>query len=67
MSPEDLPYKAAAVVLWLPKGETPKAEDFAIGATSKAPPHPNPEAWWELGQAVISARRTLEPPLDKLP
>jgi hypothetical protein len=34
---------------------------------SKGPPYPNPEAWWELGQAVISARRTLERPADKEP
>lgn len=66
---DDLPFKAAAVLLWLPDGETPIAGDFQIteDETSKAPPHPNPEAWHELGDALGSALHTIRDAHQKLP
>lgn len=53
-----LPWHSSAIVLWLPKGEEPStAKHFNVEA-NLAPPHPNPEAWWELGQALINVRAT---------
>jgi hypothetical protein len=55
-----LPWMASAVVLWLPKGEQPdEAKHFNV-EVKLDPPHPNPEAWWDLGQAVISVRTAHE-------
>jgi len=68
MSVSDLPFKAAAVVIWLPEGEEPKAFDFALGDDkSLSPPYPNPEAWWELGQAITSVRTVEKGDHKKLP
>lgn len=51
-----LPWRSSAIVLWLPKGEEPdQANHFNVEA-NLSPPSPNPEAWWELGQAVLSVR-----------
>jgi hypothetical protein len=44
---------AAAVMVWLPRGRTPQAGDFATkDDKALGPPFPNPEAWWELRDAV---------------
>jgi hypothetical protein len=52
MSQPNIPLFAAAVLIWLPKGERP---DPQILASSKVvpPPNPNPEPWWNLRDAVI--------------
>jgi len=66
MDYSSLPWRSSAIVLWLPEGEEPdEARHFNVGA-NLPPPHPNPEAWWELGQALISVR-TVTHTHDKLP
>ncbi|WP_186388573.1 hypothetical protein [Stappia sp. TSB10P1A] len=63
-----LSYTASAVLIWLPEGQEPKAEDFAVdGAEKLSPPYPNPETWWELGQAVKYAREADSANHMKLP
>lgn len=54
-----LPWNSSAIVLWLPKGETPdEAKHFNVEANLQ-PPHPNPEAWWNLGQALLNVRTVI--------
>lgn len=48
-------FDAAAVLLWLPKGEMPKPEHFRADIDLR-PPSPNPEAWWKLGGALLHSR-----------
>lgn len=68
MDIKDLSPAAAAVVIWLPKGQDPKAEDFVIGdETLKAPPYPNPEAWWRLDQAVEHVKTAILGDHGKVP
>ena len=56
MDYRDLPWRSSAIVLWLSEGEKPdEAKHFNVEADLQ-PPHPNPEAWWELGQALINVR-----------
>lgn len=56
MDYRSLPWRSSAIVLWLPEGETPgDAKQFNVEADLR-PPSPNPEAWWELGQALLSIR-----------
>ena len=56
MDYSQLPWKSCAIVVWMPEGEKPDgAEHFSVGA-NLSPPKPNPEAWWELGQALLSVR-----------
>ena len=54
----ELQFKEVAKLVWLPEGEQPKPEYFAVGDDDKtmAPIYPNPNPWWELGEAVIFAR-----------
>jgi hypothetical protein len=49
--------KDAAVLVWMEPGVTPSITTFEQQETH-APPHPNPEAWWELGAALCSSIRT---------
>jgi hypothetical protein len=58
-----LPWRSAAIVLWLADGEAP---DVARHFNIEANLNPAPEAWWELGQAVIDVRAT-DRKHDKLP
>lgn len=54
-----LPWRSAAVVLWLPDGQTPDRASWSVEA-DYTPPIPNPEAWWELGDALLSVRSAAE-------
>lgn len=55
-----LNLKDAAIVVWMPTGAEPSLDSFEQ-ANVQAPPSPNPEAWWELGPALASARMTSVP------
>lgn len=56
----ELPWDAAAIVLWLPKDEEPDtAKHFNVEAKLH-PPAPNPEAWWSLGQALINVTSGID-------
>ena len=52
----NLPWRSSAIVLWLPEGEEPDQKKHFNVEAKLGLPSPNPEAWWELGQAVISVR-----------
>lgn len=51
-----LPWTSAAIVLWLPKGEEPDERKHFNVEAKLHPPAPNPEAWWNLGEALLSIR-----------
>jgi hypothetical protein len=51
-----LPWQSSAMVIWLPEGEAPDAAKHFNVEADLRPPNPNPEAWWDLGQAVINVR-----------
>jgi hypothetical protein len=55
MDPSKLPWKSAAVVLWLPHGEEPNGFDHLNCGDTMHPPQCNPNAWWDLEQAVTHA------------
>jgi hypothetical protein len=61
----NIPLDAAAVLIWLPKGMDPLAKSFSF-ASIEAPPHPNPEPWWECQQAIEHAASLVHDD-DKLP
>lgn len=50
----NIPLNAAAVLVWLPRGVIPSESSFNIGSV-EGPPIPNPEPWWECGQAILYA------------
>ena len=54
MDSDSLPYRSAAVLVWLPEGESPPEVSLDI-ARLKGPPDPNPQAWWQFGEAVTHA------------
>jgi hypothetical protein len=56
---------AAAVLIWLPRGEDPDIRDFDP-ALVQPPPTPNPQAWWVLHEAVTHAV-TLQQKHNKVP
>jgi len=60
MNPADLPWTSAAVLIWLTPGLNPTDDDFSWEWV-KPPPIPNPEAWWELRDAIIHAREVERP------
>jgi hypothetical protein len=61
-----LSFKEAAVVVWLPEGEQPTDDHFRAAADHR-PPNPNPEAWWELGDALLRCRTGDDTPFGKEP
>ena len=54
---------AAAVRIWLPRGEA--IESFGPGRI-EPPPRPNPESWWLLSDAIVNAREVSRAH-DKVP
>ncbi len=56
---------AAAVLVWLPRGEVPTIESFGPGRI-EPPPTPNPEPWWLLRDAIVHAREVSRAH-DKVP
>jgi len=47
----NIPLNAAAILVWLPKGERADGADFDP-KSAVSPPHPNPELWWKVGDAI---------------
>jgi hypothetical protein len=65
MSKQNPDLMAAAILIWLPKGERPDVQTF--GQTRvQPPPAANPEPWWLLHEAITYAR-TVDRTHDKLP
>lgn len=52
---DNLPMRHASVLVWLSAGTQPTASNFHASLATAEPPKPNPEAWWELRQAIIYA------------
>jgi len=49
----------SAVLIWLPEGAKANLETLE-NETLPALPHPNPEPWWLLGQAIVYAYELLD-------
>ena len=47
----EISWRASAVLVWLPLGETPSVEDFDE-RKAESPPNNNPEAYWHFGEAA---------------
>lgn len=45
-------------MVWLPEGERPDSDDFDP-REDLSPPHPNPEPWWHIYEAIIYAYDTV--------
>lgn len=56
MDYSELPWRSAAILLWLPDGEQPDEAKHFKTELDLSPPRPNPQACWSLGQALIMAR-----------
>jgi hypothetical protein len=52
--PSNIPYHAAAVLVWLLPDQTPDVQNFDL-STASEPPHPNPEPWWNIKDAIFYA------------
>ena len=61
-----LDMNASAVLVWLPKGETPTADSFDPTEV-QPPPYPNPSPWWLLEEAIIFAREVDDQTHGKMP
>jgi hypothetical protein len=48
----NLNMRAAAVLVWLDDGEHPALDSF-VPQLVRPPPHPNPEPWWCLEDAIV--------------
>lgn len=62
----NLNMRASAVLIWLDDSENPALENFGP-ANVRTPPHPNPEAWWRLDEALKYALSTAQPDHGKVP
>jgi hypothetical protein len=54
------------VLIWLDGGENPSLESFGP-ASVRSPPHPNPEAWWLLAEAINHANTADRSDHNKVP
>jgi hypothetical protein len=45
----------AAILFWLPPERKKLQNDFDLHLDTHAPPHDNPQAWWEFRDAVFHA------------
>jgi hypothetical protein len=65
--PSNIPYHAAAVLIWLPPGQKPDTQNFDLSTVSD-PPHPNPEPWWKGRDAIFyAAELSIKDRHGKLP
>ena len=58
MIPADHPRTPPTILLWLEPGAFPSEESFDLDA-KRGPPHPNPDAWWFLSEALEHAMNTI--------
>ena len=65
MSEKNLPLFGAAILLWLPQGESPQVQPFDPSKVT-SPPSANPEPWWLLHEAITYAM-TVQGTHGKLP
>ena len=52
--PPNIFHHDAAVLVWLLPGQTPDAQNFNR-SSAVPPPSPNPEAWWNVKDAIVYA------------
>jgi hypothetical protein len=48
----NLNMRASSVLVWLNDGENPALDSF-VPQLVQPPPHPNPEPWWCLEDAIV--------------
>ncbi|WP_128080078.1 hypothetical protein [Roseicella frigidaeris] len=67
---DNLPLLASAILVWLPDCQRPDIRSFDPSKL-QPPPHPNPEAFWVLHEAITHAVEThhlaVEKAHDKVP
>ena len=55
----NIPLNAAAVLIWLPPGESPEDQNFNP-KNVQPPPPTNPEPWWFAGEAIRYADEVVD-------